>query len=240
MRYLSLFFLYALLGTSTVNAQMEGRNMAKINLSAFALKGFNVQYERQIAKRWTAALGYSAIPKSTIAFKSVLDKQVNDVDINFGDMRLGTSIFTPEIRYYVGKRGAFHGFYLAPYARISSYDMDGPISIFSGIDRRTVIFSGKLNAVTGGLMLGSNFRLSDRLHLDWWIIGAGFGGANGNLVAATSLSEMEQRELRRELENLEVPMTRIQSQVNANGATITTTGSMAGIRGLGLNLGIRF
>lgn len=235
--FLSLLFFFFL---AQLQAQQPYKNMAKINVSSIVLKGINLQYERQVASRWTVALGYSSIPKSSIAFKNVIDNYFDGVDINFGDFKLGTSIFTPEVRYYVGKRGAFHGFYLAPYARIGKYNIDGPIQFFSGADRRTVIFSGDLNAVTGGLMIGSQFRLSNRLHLDWWIIGGSFGGGKGTLVAATPLSQAEQRDLKRELDRLDVPFTTIESDVNSNGATVRTSGNMAGVRGLGLNIGFRF
>jgi hypothetical protein len=89
-------------------------------------------------------------------------------------------------------------------------------------------------------MLGSSFNLKKGLYLDWWIIGASIGSANGNFIAQTALSEPEQRSLRENLESIDIPFTTIKSTVTSTGATITTTGTMAGVRGLGINLGIRF
>jgi hypothetical protein len=223
-----------------LKAQNEGKNIIKTNLSAFATKGYSLQYERKISKRLTAALNYSAIPKSKIAFQSIIEDAIEDPDVQVGSFLLGTSIFTPEIRWYIGRKGAMRGFYLAPYARISTYDMQVPVSFNSGTSKRTALFDGKLNNTTGGLMLGSQFQLSNRLYLDWWIIGGSIGGASGNLIAATSLNTAEQQSLRDALKNVDVPFTSIEYTVNSNGATINTTGSMAGVRGLGLNLGIRF
>ena len=224
-----------------ISQQPDGKNMGKINLSAFAFKGFGLQYERQVGRRITVALGYGKIPTSTIPFKSYIETQINNPDVKVGDFRLGTSILTPEVRYYFGKKGAFHGFYVAPYARIGTYNIDGPVQYTSSTNtKRSAVFDGKLHATTGGLMLGSSFQLSNKLYLDWWIIGAGIGGANGNLATITALSKDEQTSLQNSLNSLNVPFTRIQSQVNDNGATITTTGTMAGVRGLGFNLGFRF
>jgi hypothetical protein len=224
-----------------LSQETEGKNMAKVNLSAFALKGFGVQYERQIGKRITVGLGYSMIPKATIAFKSVVENAIDDPDVNVGDFRLGTSIFTPEFRYYLGKKGAFHGFYFAPYARIGSYKIAGPVSYTSSTNvKKTAVFDGKLNTFTGGLMIGSSWQLSDKFYLDWWIIGASYGSATGNLIAATPLNPAEQASLKRELDEIEVVGTEIKSEVNSNGATVTTSGSIAGTRGLGINFGIRF
>jgi hypothetical protein len=89
-------------------------------------------------------------------------------------------------------------------------------------------------------MLGSNFKLSKMLYLDWWIIGGSVGSGKGNMVAATPLSPSEQNTLRQQLQDIELPMTTIESEVNGNGAIIRTTGTMFGARGLGINLGIRF
>jgi len=218
----------------------EGKNMGKVNLSAFTLKGFNVQFERQLGPRITAALGYSNIPSSTLPYKSSIENVIDDPDVKVNDFRLGTSIFTPEVRYYFGKEGAFHGFYLAPYARIGTYKVQGPIGYSSDNTTRNALFSGKINTFTGGLMIGSSWQLSGKLYLDWWIAGAGFGGANGDLVATTSLDADEQASLKSELDDLDIPFTTIESEVNSNGATVTTTGNMAGVRGFGINLGIRF
>ncbi|MCW3106203.1 MAG: hypothetical protein JWQ09_709, partial [Segetibacter sp.] len=161
--------------------------------------------------------------------------------VNVSDFRLGTSIFTPEVRYYFGKKGAFHGFYLAPYARFGTYNIAGPIQYSTSNNaRRSALFDGKLNTITGGLMMGSSFKLSNKLYLDWWIIGASIGGANGDLNAVTQLTSDEQSSLKNALDDLDIPFTEIQSQVNSNGATVTTTGSMVGVRGLGINLGFRF
>ncbi|MCW3112399.1 MAG: hypothetical protein JWR18_795 [Segetibacter sp.] len=222
-------------------SQSTGKNMAKVNLSAFVGKGFGVQYERQIGKRFTVALGYSKIPTSNIAFKSFIESQVNDPNVKIGDFKLGTSIFTPEVRFYVGRKGAFHGFYLAPYGRFGRYNIEGPISYTTSTNfKKDLVFSGSLNSATGGLMLGSSFNLKKGLYLDWWIIGASIGSANGNFIAQTALSEPEQRSLRENLESIDIPFTTIKSTVTSTGATITTTGTMAGVRGLGINLGIRF
>lgn len=220
---------------------IEGKNMAKVNLSAFVGKGFGLQYERQIGKRLTVALGYSKIPTSNIAFKSFIESQIDDPDIKIGDFKLGTSIFTPEVRYYLGKKGAFHGFYLAPYGRFGRYNLQGPITYTTSTNtKRDLVFTGSLNSATGGLMLGSSFNLFKRLFLDWWIIGGSIGSANGNFIAQTPLSESEQRSLREELESIDVAFTSIKSTVNSSGATIITSGTMVGVRGLGINLGIRF
>ncbi|MDB5250774.1 MAG: hypothetical protein JWQ40_5168 [Segetibacter sp.] len=232
----SLFF-----SISAMSQENDGKNMGKVNLSAFTFKGLGVQYERQVGRKVTVAMGLGIIPKSTIAFKSAIEKQIDDPDVKVGDFRLGTTILTPEVRYYFSQKGAFHGFYLAPYARFGWYNLQGPVSYSSSTGfKRDAVFNGKLNTITGGLMAGSSWHLSKRLYLDLWIIGASYGGANGNLVTVTPLNAQEQQSLKRELDEIEIAGTTMTSEVNSNGATVTTKGSMVGARGLGINLGIRF
>ena len=103
--------LLVIAGYHPANSQMmNGKNMGKVNLSAFVAKGFGIQYERQLATRLTVARGYNQRPTSNIAFKSFIDKQIDDPNLKVGNFTLGTSIFTPEVRYYFGKQGAFHGY----------------------------------------------------------------------------------------------------------------------------------
>lgn len=221
-------------------AQGNGKNIFKVNLPALSIKSIGVQYERQIGKRITVALGYSAIPEGKIAYQSAIENLVDDPDVKVGDFRLGTSIITPEFRFYVGKKGAYRGFYLAPYGRFSTYKLQVPVSFVSSFDNRTALFNGKINNNTVGLMLGSQFKLSKVLYLDWWIVGASIGSASGNVNAVIALNAAEKSNLKTELDDLDLPFTTIESSVNSNGATVKTTGSMAGVRGLGINLGIRF
>ncbi len=229
---------------NTTNNPLEkgyGDNMAKINISAFVLKGFGVQYERKIGKRTTIALGYSAIPTSTVAFKGFYERQIDNARVNIEDFKIGTSIFTPELKYYFGSKGAFHGFYMAPYIRISHYNIEGPVKYNSSTNvERIAIFSGSINSISGGILLGSNFKIGKKLYLDWWIIGGSLGKASGNVSAKTALNQDEQDGLKDALNRTDIPLTSIESVVDANGAIVTSKGSIVGLRGLGINFGIRF
>src|SRR3546814_10101184 len=67
-----------------------------------------------------------------------------------------------------------------------------------GEETRSVPLDGKLSTITGGLLFGAQWQLSERLYLDWWILGPSYGSANGQLTATTSLDGDEQQELRSE------------------------------------------
>jgi uncharacterized protein YdeI (BOF family) len=218
-----------------------GKNMFKINVPALVIGSINGQYERQVTSRITVALGYNTIPKSALAFRGFISDQIDDESVVIEDFKLGTSIFTPEVRFYLGKHGAFRGFYLAPYARIGRYNVEGPVNYTSSTNvTRNAYFTGKLNSVSGGLLMGSNFRLSNKFYLDWWILGASIGSGNGNFVTTTPLTANEQTALKQQLDRLNLPLTKLESQVSNSGAAVTTNGTLVGVRGLGINLAFRF
>jgi hypothetical protein len=147
----------------------------------------------------------------------------------------------PEFRYYVGRKGALHGFYIGPFVSISNYKMNLPINYNN---TKTGIFDGKLNAITVGLQLGKQFRLGNSLTLDWWILGPNYGSANGTLnFTGASLTTSDQSDLTTQLEDLKnkAPFNAIKSySVSSTGASVVVKGPWGGLRGLGFSLGFRF
>lgn len=234
-------FITLLFSLPALTQTIEGKNLVKFNLSSLAFKGFNLQYERQVSQKVTVAISYSMVPLSSIPYKSYITKQVFVPDININDYRLGTYIFTPEVRYYFGKKGAFHGFCLAPYARIGSYKIKGPVvySASAG-SKENADFAGNLKTITGGIMAGSSWQLSDRFYLDLWIVGISYGGENGKFTTTAQLSESDQASLKRNLESISLSGIKLTSEVNSNGAIVSSSGGIVGLRGLGINFGIRF
>lgn len=235
-----IFLLFSIPALSQTTEE-DGKNMIKLNLSAFVFKGFNLQYERQVSKKVTIAAGYGLIPVSSIPFKSYLQKEVYIPNVDVSSYRAGNSVFTPEVRFYVGKKGAFHGFYLAPYTRLGFYKINGPVRYSNSLgEDRNAHFSGKFTAITGGLLIGSAWRISGRFYFDWWIVGASFGGEKGNFTTIAALTPDDQASLKKNLNSISLEGVQLTSAVNGNGAIIKTSGSMVGLRGLGINFGMRF
>ena len=111
MRKITLV-LALIAATVTVNAQAPVRNNAiKLNpLSLFLLTG-NVSYERAVSANQTFQIGgfYSGLTISDLKYSG------------FG--------ITPEYRFYVaGKKEAFNGLYVAPYARYQSFTFKDKVS----------------------------------------------------------------------------------------------------------------
>ncbi|MFZ4058322.1 MAG: DUF3575 domain-containing protein [Ferruginibacter sp.] len=216
-------------------------NMVKLNVSALIFKNISVQYERKLSKRFSFAGNVHFIPFGRLPFSGLVKRAINDASVPVDKFKLGSFGFTPEVRWYVGKRGVFNGFYLGLFGAYNNYKADLPINYSN--DTKTGIFTGELKTTTGGLQIGAQWKLSDKVYLDWWIIGGNFGQGKGNLKFTGALLPSEQTDIIDQIEKLkdDLPFNVIESYtVNGQGATIFAKGPWAGLRGMGFNIGIRF
>lgn len=234
----SSFFLHAQKSDSTIAAP---KNVIKVNLPALALKNITLQYERAIAKKITVAGTIRYMPTGSIPLKSTFIKLADDPDTErqINNLNVGNKAFMPEVRFYLGKKGAFRGFYLGPFASIASYEADLLFEYDDNGTTETIPMSGKISTFTGGLMIGAQFKLSKKVYLDWWILGPNYGNSNGKISGQKTLDASDQQSLSDELDALDIPLTEFTYTVNGNGATINFKGPWAGLRA-GLCLGIRF
>lgn len=219
----------------------EKKDIIKVNLPALAFKNISVQYERQVGARTSLALNVHTIPFGNLAFQNLFEKLIDQNFVQYDKFKLGTFGVVPEFRYYVGRHGALHGFYIGPFISYNTAKMNLPISYNN--NTKTGIFDGNLNTITGGLQFGAQFRLSKSLTLDWWIFGPNYGSGNGTLNFTAALTSQEQADLQTELDKIkqDAPLNTIKSAVATNqGATIVAKGPWGGLRGLGLSLGIKF
>lgn len=218
-----------------------GKNIIKLNLPALALKNISVQYERAIARKITLAATVRFMPDGSIPFKSAVVNLVDDIDFErqINNFSIGNVAVIPEVRFYLGKKGAFRGFYVAPFASIARYNTKLLLEFDAAGATKNIPLDGSINTITGGLMFGAQWKLSKRLYLDWWILGPNYGSSKGDITGKKSLTALEQQAVRDELAGLEVPLTEFTYVVDANGATINFNGPWGGVRS-GICLGIRF
>jgi hypothetical protein len=220
------------------------KNVIKVNASSLVLRNYNFTYERKILPKSTLSLGIRIMPKGKLPFQDVLEKYagLDDPNLNIGRFEIGGTAITPEFRFYLGRK-AMRGFYIAPYARYASIDLRVPIKYTytsgTGNVTREADFTGKIKSFSGGVMLGTQYSFS-RFVVDIWLIGGHYGSSNGNLNAAIALNSQEQQSLRNSLESFDPSPFKYEYDVNANGATLKSTGPWAGVRTLGVNFGIKF
>jgi hypothetical protein len=222
-------------------------NFIKVNLTGIPLKNYSFQYERALKRKLSFAIAFRTMPSTGIPFKAqILDAVgTNDPDTKntIEQLKLSNFAVTPELRFYLSKKGYGRGFYLAPFYRYASFSTNDLLFTFQNSLNisRTMNMSGKLTSNTGGLLLGSQWALGKHFCLDLWILGLHYGSGKGNFsgVSGTPLTTEEQNDLRQQLNSLDIPLTTKTVTVNANGALLQLSGPWAGIRS-GISFGIKF
>lgn len=250
-------FLFLLIGIKPLYAQTDsasvtnlnkpGKYLVKINLLGIPLNNYSFQFERAIAKKIAFGIGVRYMPNSGVPLSSQIEKVIDDPESwnQIKNFKTGNLAISPEVRFYMGK-GIFRGFYLAPFARYTKYTGEVPLSFdvpssTGGASTTEIIpLSGDLTTLTGGLLLGVQWKLNRLFYLDWSIIGPQYGTSKGSISGKKSLTNDEQTALRDELQNLEdLPLLKTTYTVDNNGAKVDFNGPWAGLRS-SFSLGIRF
>jgi len=243
----SCFQLSAQEGTEKAKSDItHPKNMLKVNLTALVLKNYSVTYERVLTKKISFAFSYRTMPLTSVPFKSSIIKAIDDDDIEtknaIDKVRVGNFAITPEVRFYLSRKGYGKGFYIAPFYRYAKFKVEQLNYDYDDNSvNKTVSISGDVTANTGGIMFGAQWFLGKHIALDWWILGPHYGSGNGNFVGKAShpLTQADQDDLRDDLEDIDLPLTDKIITVNASGATVKLDGPWAGIRA-GISIGIRF
>lgn len=222
-------------------------NFIKTNVTGIILKNYSLQYERVLSKKFSLALQYRIMPTTSLPFQKTILKIVGnenpDTKKIIKDFRLNNYAITPEVRFYVGKKGYGQGFYIAPFYRFASFTSND-LNIFYKDENNvenSITLSGKLTGNTGGILLGAQKFFGERIVLDIWIfgphIGSGKGDFNGN--STRTLTPDQQDIVRQQLEDLDIPLTDKTINVNANAASLNLDGLWGGVRG-GISVGVKF
>lgn len=222
------------------------KNIIKTNLTGYIFRNYNLTYERSLTKRLSIAVSYGKIPAGEIPLVNQFLKE-DDIDFNLNSVQFSSTQLTIEPRFYLGS-GYGHGFYLAPYYRQTTIQIDNLIYTvsFENDDFATPItLSGKMNGNGFGLMLGSQWFLGKKNNwvIDWWIVGGHYGSSDGNFegISDRVLSSQEQVELKEALEGIDLSVANFETTIttNARGAKMNLTGPWVGLRS-GLSFGYRF
>ena len=218
-------------------------NIIKTNLMGLAIKNYNITYERSLARVLSFSIGVRHMPKSSVPLKSQIEKLVDNQDFKINDFQMGNTTFTGEARFYLGIR-KMSGFYIAPYLRYSSFDFTMPIKNPNEQNSPSILFNGKINATSAGLLMGVQHCFLKKLVLDIWILGGHYGKSNGSLIATEipNMNSTEQNTLQSKLDEFnEIGPFKTSSKVTSSSAAeITTTGPWLGLRSFALSVGYRF
>jgi hypothetical protein len=234
------------MSTSEVNTVPEDKmNIIKTNITGYAFRNINLSYERSINRWFAINVGFGTVAEGKVPFMNAFLSEEDEKD--FQNLKIKATNFTIEPRFYIGE-GYGKGFYFAPYYRYSkvstnTFDYTYDYTAFGTTVPIPLKGSGDANGNSGGLMVGAQFFLNKQhsFVLDFWIAGAHYGSGKGNfsLTSNIILTPEMQNELKKEIENLDIPFVDYTVETNANGANIKLDGPWAGFRS-GFSLGYRF
>jgi len=216
------------------------KNIAKINLIGFSING---QYERILSKRVSVAISYRVLPSGKFLFRGLIPTNDPQARESLDNLTLSNSAITPEVRFYLGKKGYGQGFYLAPFFRNAKFGGKGIGIDFTLDNGQTTTFNmeGNIKANTFGLLMGAQWKLGKNFWLDWQILGPHYGGATGSIIGVSnvSLSATEQNNLANALRDINFPFAKENISVKPNQATLELSGPWAGLR-TAISLGFDF
>lgn len=220
------------------------KNTIELNLTSLVFRNFQLQYERILSKRISVGLTLATIPTGGIPLSGTVENSLDgDQEIELlTNAEVGYFSFTPEVHIYFGK-GYGKGFYIAPYFRNAKWTFANLEIEFDGENnsQESISVDGDIKSNSIGMLLGTQFNLGKNLVLDWWIVGGHYGSSKGTLRgnSTQSFSEIEQANLKQELDELDLPLVETTSEVTANSAKIIADGPWGGVRS-GFTLGYRF
>ena len=249
-----IFTLFLLIIAFNASSQklIGGNNILKTNLSADAINNYNLTFERSINRFISLSVNYKTMPLSKLPLKSIAKQFIDNPAINFDNFKFGNTTITFEGRFYLGL-SKMSGFYIAPYIRYGNYDLSVPINYTYTPENPSPNISlppvpvnanldGTIRTQSYGAHVGMQFQLLTKLVLDISFIGGHYGTSTGklNLIAPIDFPKPAQVELQRILDNTKANPFSLKSVVNARGAITDTEGPWAGLRGLGVGIGLRF
>jgi hypothetical protein len=90
-------------------------------------------------------------------------------------------------------------------------------------------------------MFGVQWALGKHISLDWWILGVAYGVSSGvlNGVPTPAIPEADLADVKREIEDMDIPMVKKTATVTPNSVRVDLTGPWAGIRS-GIVFGVKF
>ena len=252
MKKIFVFFLLIIAFNASSQKLIGGKNILKTNLSADAINNYNLTFEKSINRFISLSVNYKTMPLSTLPLKSIVKQFIDNPNINFDNFKFGNTTITFEGRFYLGL-SKMSGFYIAPYIRYGNYDLSVPINYTYTPENPAPNISlppvpvnanldGTIRTQSYGAHVGAQFQLLTKLVLDISFIGGHYGTSTGklNFMAPIDFPKPAQVELQRILDNTKANPFSLKSVVNSRGATTDTEGPWAGLRGLGIGLGLRF
>lgn len=227
------------------------KNLVKLNVVGIALSG---QYERLLTQHIAIGFSYKTIPWGGVPFRSMIGSRDPNTQETLNKLNFFHHAFTPELRFYFGKKGYGKGFCVSPFYRSASYSAGGLGLDFvtdSGLDD-TLRLSARIRSSSFGLLLGAQWNLAKRFVLDVQFFGPHYGSSKlkieGKPQYAMSAEQQENlealgqlfaEEAKTSLSSAGIPFLNETVVKRPDKITLTANSVWAGVR-TGISLGWRF
>ncbi|HLS11898.1 MAG TPA: DUF3575 domain-containing protein [Flavobacteriaceae bacterium] len=225
-------------------------NQIKVNLATLLWGTGSINYERRLSKQWTIGLTANYRPKSSPPFKSTIQdvfgdktKSYEDYAFDVDQLEYGNWSISPELKVYLGKAGAFKGFYIAAFAKYENIDMDYDLPLSFDINERnietTLPLTGSIKPWSGGIYIGYQWQLGNSWFLDLQLIGGNFGAGTLEVASNQSLTQDEQDRILSFADQVQDELSDVNYEVDSNGARIWGDIPWFGLR-TGISIGFVF
>ncbi len=236
-----LFSLFCFSGFAQETTNFsDDKNMVKWNVLGLTSSTISLQYERLIAPKTSIAANINIMPKRSIPYFGTVENIVKDkgaIDI-LKDVKISAFSFTPEVRFYLGKHG-MRGFYIAPFLRYDRFGITLPVEYIYKEQLEKVTINGNVDGFSGGLSFGAQWQLATQWYLDVTFVGLSYGFASGELSGKRPLDAEEQAEVRKAMNDVELPVVDYTYNVHDQGVDVKVNGPWANAK-LAVAVGYRF
>lgn len=227
----------------SADSEKRGKTLLKYNIPGAFFKSHTIQLERVVGPKHSFAVSVGFGAKASLPFKDILlDQFGSDPDASdiIESVMFNRFSITPEFRFYLGRKQAPTGFYLAPFLRYTRMDSEQSYS-FTDSDntRHNIDFKGTLTGIGGGLMMGSQWALGRNVVLDLWLAGPFYGSMKGDFTGVDNQPIKDPAGLEDDIEGVDLGPWTLDATVSGQTANVKLNGPFVGVRA-GLCLGIRF
>jgi hypothetical protein len=172
-RYLIIVFIFI---TTMAFSQ---KNVVKLGIFGVGYGDFSLSYERVIAPKSALNLTFGYLNPNT----SLINFNPNfESDGGVGLKELYDGFHTSvDYKFYVGKKEAPQGFYIAPYLRYFGYKF----LMIDEIDQVYFNVNSRISSVGLGFQMGYHWIVYDKISIDWYFLGIGVEYMMPKLVYTT-------------------------------------------------------
>jgi hypothetical protein len=160
------------------------KNILKIDPGKLILGGINLSYERILTPGTSVNFRAKYHPLGFVE-RNIKGFKVSETDYSF-ELADRPAFYhfglDAEYRFYIKNKYPGKGFYLAPYAHYLNYTGTFKSNYTSEFGDLPVSIDGSLKTSFGiwgiGLQLGAQWKISDRVSIDWGFVGLGIDRYN--------------------------------------------------------------